>query len=636
MNYFQAQAKAKQTSLLLIVIFIVGVISIILLTNIFIMLVLSSYQGDAMLLSQDSFLTLFDSYTFFSISIAVVAIVVLGSLYKLRELSSGGHVVAEALGGKLVPRDTRDAKYRQLLNVVDEMAIASGIAAPPVYVLDEEGINAFAAGLSFDDAVIGVTQGALDSFEREELQGVIAHEFSHIFNGDMRLNIRIIGLLHGILLIGLIGREILNTFGRSRRIRSGSGKKNDGQGAIIMLGAGLSAIGFVGTTVGEIIKALISQQREYLADASAVQFTRYPLGIANALRKIGAKSSSIKSSSSSIYSHLYFADGVSDFWDNLFSTHPKLNDRILRIYPRWDGSYISKKEPKNIYKRDDKSQRKESVVEAVTTAAILSAMEQIGEASEPRVNQAVSILESIPNSLKGMSENPLTAQAVIFALLCSADAKVFSKQMKSIESYSEMLLKHAQLALMSVESLKRELYLPLLKLCITSLKMMSVAQYKLFKKCTQELVDADDKLSLFEWSMNHLVFTQLDFVFGMRKIPKEKYSHIGAIREEITIFISILAKEQKSDDSAAKEAFDSAKNRVGASSLQYMSQDLDTYELLEQVVLALQSAKIGVRKKVLDMAIATLEHDGLISSQDFEILNATSSILRLPLPLMGE
>ena len=354
MNFFQAQEKAKKNTTILIILFIIAVVGIILMTNIVIAIALAYYN--------DVSYFVFDLYTFISSSIAVVVIIAIGSHYKYSELSSGGHVVAEALGGTLIPHDTSDFKYRQLLNVVDEMSIASGISTPPVYILNQSGINAFAAGLSYDDAVIGVTKGAIEAFNREELQGVIAHEFSHIFNGDMRLNIRISGLLHGILLIGLIGREILDSLNHVRYSGGGkSSKKGDIRGAIVIVGIGFSIVGFVGTFVGEIIKAFISQQREYLADASAIQFTRYPQGIANALRKIGSRSSSINATSVSTYSHFYFADAISGFWDNFFSTHPKLDDRILRIDPNWDGSYIDNVIEKEKYKRDEKTIKRRAV-----------------------------------------------------------------------------------------------------------------------------------------------------------------------------------------------------------------------------------------------------------------------------------
>jgi len=639
MNFFEAQAKAKRSTFALVALFLLGVIGIILMTSLFIMFIYGYFLDGEILRSPSAFITLFEWRIFFITTGAVLAVVILGSLYKLNQLSAGGHVVADALNGELIPRDTTNFKYRQLLNVVEEMSIASGISAPPVYVLNEDGINAFAAGLTYDDAVIGITEGALQIFTREELQGVIAHEFSHIFNGDMRLNIRITGLLHGILLIGLIGREVLYSMGRSRRrtrIRtsSSSGKKNNGQGAVVMLGLGLTIIGFVGTTIGEIIKAFISRQREYLADASAVQYTRYPEGIANALRKIGGASSVIEATSSSTFSHLYFANGIKGFWANLFSTHPPLNKRISRVYPRWDGSYLTHREKNDLYERKSKSKKKEQLFEAVTTTAILSTIEQIGEPNEQRVDEASSLLESIPNSIKSMSENPLSAQAVIFALLCSNDKEQKDKQMKCVELCSTILLKQTSLALIYIEELPRKNYLTLMRLCITSLKMMSLTQYKTFKKCSKDLIQADNKLTLLEWNMQHLIFTPLDIVFGINKTPKERYSNLGDIREEVSIFISILAKEQKSNEEFAKEAFDTAKKSVGASSLKYIDIKEDIYDVLERSVKTLESAKLGVRKKILDMAVIALEYDGVISAQDLEMLNATASILRLPLPLV--
>lgn len=626
MNFFQEQEKAKKNTIYLVVLFIIGVIGTILMANVVVAIAMAYYDG------VDSLV--FDSDTFILSSIAIVVIVAIGSGYKYSELSSGGHVVAEALGGTLIPHDTSDSNHRQLLNVVDEMSIASGISAPPVYLLEQSGINAFAAGLSYDDAVIGVTKGAVETFNREELQGVIAHEFSHIFNGDMRLNIRITGLLHGILLIGLIGREILNSFNKTRHIGgSRSSKKGDVKGAIIIIAIGFTIVGFIGTTFGEMIKALISRQREFLADASAVQFTRYPQGIANALRKIGANSSSIKASSASTYSHFYFADAISGFWNSLFSTHPKLDDRIRRIDPRWDGSYIEDVVKKEKKKEEKKTTRKEDVVKTVATAVIIDAMDKIGSIDAKRVQGASALLKSIPKSLKSMSENPFSAQALVYALLCSSDEKIRNMQKESITKHSDVLVKQTQLALISIERLERDSYLPLMQLCVTSLKMMSLAQYKEFREYAKQLIDMDDKLSLLEWNIQHLIFRPLDIYFELRTVPREKYSNIGAIRDEVTFFISVLAKEQKEDEKSAEEAFDFAKKSVKASSLKYVSNELETYSKLESAVFHLESAKLGVRKKVLSMAIAALEHDGEISSEDLEILNSVSLILRLPLPL---
>ncbi|MBT8433763.1 MAG: M48 family metalloprotease, partial [Gammaproteobacteria bacterium] len=240
MNFFESQDRVRSNTFQLVTLFLLAVITLIVMTNLLVMTVFG-YVGSAQLQDEETFLQQFDWRTFAMVSAAVAAVVLVGSLYKIMVLSAGGKIVAETLGGQLVPRDTNDPKLRKLLNVVDEMAIASGTPAPPVYVLAEEaGINAFAAGFSPRDAVIGVTRGTIDQLNRDQLQGVIAHEFSHIFNGDMRLNIRLIGMLNGILIIGIAGYYLLYSTSFSRR-----GRGNDkGAGALLALAIGLMVIGY--------------------------------------------------------------------------------------------------------------------------------------------------------------------------------------------------------------------------------------------------------------------------------------------------------------------------------------------------------------------------------------------------------
>jgi Zn-dependent protease with chaperone function len=262
-----------------------------------------------------------------------------GSLFKIAQLRGGGQVVAEQLGGRLLNPDSTVPSEQQLLNVVQEMALASGAPTPPVYLMDNEaGINAFAAGFTPSDAVIGVTRGAAEAFTRDELQGVIAHEFSHILNGDMRLNIRLIGLLHGILIIGMLGYFVLRMAAFSGVGRSRS-RENSSPLPMLALGAGLMAVGFFGMLFGNLIKAAVSRQREFLADASAVQFTRNPGGIAGALRRIGGATtgSGIESPNAPEASHMFFGLATSGF-SGLFATHPPLAERIRRIDPSWDGA----------------------------------------------------------------------------------------------------------------------------------------------------------------------------------------------------------------------------------------------------------------------------------------------------------
>ena len=275
---------------------------------------------------------------------ATLLVIAGGTLFKVVELRTGGGTgVAERLGGKRIYPDTADPAHRRLLNVVEEMAIASGTPVPPVFLLqDEENINAFAAGYSPSDAVLGVTQGCCEKLSRDELQGVIAHEFSHILNGDMRMSIRLIGILHGILLLGLTGQLVFRMLAHSGGRRS---RRDSNSGGVIiamlLIALTLVVVGFIGTFFGNIIKAAVSRQREYLADASAVQFTRNPTGLAGALKRIGGsvKGARLVAPGAAEASHMYFAQGVWEGVSGLWATHPPLKKRILAIDPQWDGKF---------------------------------------------------------------------------------------------------------------------------------------------------------------------------------------------------------------------------------------------------------------------------------------------------------
>ena len=312
MDFFQSQDTARRNTTRLIVFFALAVICLIVITNLLVMVLFGFLQTGEEGVTLEVIAAQFDWEVFFIIGALVTLVILGGSVYKTLALSGGGTTVAESLGGRLISHNTTDLHERKVLNVVEEMAIASGTPVPPVYLMDDEqGINAFAAGYTPSDAVIGVTRGTIAYLSREELQGVIAHEFSHILHGDMRLNIRLIGVLHGILLIGLIGYYIL------RSVRGGSSKN---AGPILGLGLGLLVIGYAGTFFGNLIKASVSRQREFLADASAVQFTRNKQGIAGALKKIGGHSygSVLDTPEAPSMSHAYFSTGVSSFLQSMF------------------------------------------------------------------------------------------------------------------------------------------------------------------------------------------------------------------------------------------------------------------------------------------------------------------------------
>ncbi|MCH9048708.1 MAG: M48 family metallopeptidase, partial [Proteobacteria bacterium] len=446
MNFFESQDRVRKNTFQLVFLFTLAVVTLIIMTNLLVMVVFGYINSEQM---QDggTLLQQMDWQTFAAVSAGVGVVVLAGSLYKIMALSAGGKTVAEALGGKLIPQNTDDLKQRKLLNVVEEMAIASGTPAPPVYLLvDEPGINAFAAGFSPRDAVIGVTQGTIDHLSRDQLQGVIAHEFSHIFNGDMRLNIRLMGVLNGILIIGIIGYFILYSAAFSRRGRS-SGK---GAGGILVLGIGLMVIGFAGTFFGGLIKAAVSRQREYLADASAVQFTRNPDGIAGALKRIGGLEfgSKVENPGAPEVSHAFFAQGISGFMQSLSATHPPLAKRILRIDPHWNGNFESsdktdsprdekEADKKESMTREELAKKVATVVTGVAMADVTKAIDQIGNPKQETINYARSLISELPMVIKEAAREPYGARAVIYSLVLDPGQEVRGRQLKHLQEYAD-------------------------------------------------------------------------------------------------------------------------------------------------------------------------------------------------------
>jgi len=308
MDFFDHQQQAERRTGWLVAMFVAAVGATVVGT--FVVLALTLGGGDFR-----------NPGLFLGTSAIVFLIVGIGALVKFGQMSGGGRAVAAAMGGRQVDPASGDPDERRALNVVEEMAIASGMPVPPVYVIEDGTINAFAAGNSPKDAVIGITRGCMQRLTRDELQGVVAHEFSHIFHQDTRLNMRLVGWLGGLMALSLVGQAMLRSM---RFVRS---RKNDGTAVILLAGLVFFVLGIVGYFFGRIIQAAVSRQREFLADASAVQYTRNPDGIASALEKIAAVGSAMHAPAAPEFSHFFFASGL----DSVFATHPPLAERIRRI-----------------------------------------------------------------------------------------------------------------------------------------------------------------------------------------------------------------------------------------------------------------------------------------------------------------
>ena len=652
MNFFEAQDSARRSTTLLILLFVLAIGFLLALSNflIFEFLYFAEYQTLTLSLSQLDLV--FDADLCIVLSAAILLFIILGSVYKLLQLSAGGSVIAQHLGGVIIPRSSSDPLHKKILNIVEEMAIASGTPVPQVYILNEPGINAFAAGWKTTNVVIGITQGALERLTRDELQGVIAHEFSHIFNGDMRLNIRLIAILHGILMIGMLGRMILRSL---RYVRTSRNSKGGGQAILVVLGIGgaLAVVGYSGTFFGNWIKSLISKQREYLADASAVQFTRSSEGIANALKKIGGAipGSALLAASVDEYSHAYFAKGDTGALSLFsFSTHPPLKQRIFRIQPGWDGKYFfderkphrkNQVEKQRAARQTTRDKRKKAFATSiaagagmsVTSMEAMNALDNIGEVTKEQVDAAHAWHKQLPDAVLTNAENPYGAQALILALLLDENADIEKKQYDVLNKViGELHTKNVKQVQQDVADLARSQTLLLIDLTLPTLREMTVEQYQRFKLCVQQLIKADKKVDLREWVIQRVVLQHMDEQYGFRKKPVAKYFVLGSAKQASELMLSLLAYLEHKDSQQAQQAFDAAKSSVGAGALRLLSKDSISLDSLNDAMDELEFLKPPIKKRFLQACVSCIAHDGKVTMQAYELTRAIASCLDCPMP----
>ncbi len=635
MNFFQAQSKARRSTLVLVVLFFCAIFAIVAITNLLLMSVVVFNATGQFFSSWADVEHYFDWRMFWTTGLVVAAVIAGGTLFKFIQLSAGGRAIAESLGGEIIPQDSDDLDRRKVLNVVEEMAIASGVAVPPVYLLQGSGINAFAAGHSSNDAVIGITHGAMRHLTRDELQGVIAHEFSHIFNGDMRLNLRLIGVLHGVLLIGMIGYYLLRGM---RHIRHRGRDTGGATLAILVLAFGLMAVGFVGTTIGQLIKAMVSRQREYLADASAVRYTRNRNGIAGALKKIGGLSSGglLGSPAAAEYSHAYFAEGASSFFTALLSTHPPLEKRIRKIDPGWDGRFVRPvPEPprKPVPEMAPAGKMQQQKLDA--TAGVVEAMlaiELMGRPQEAHIEHAHTLIDQLPEVLRAEAKNPLGAQGIILAMLADRDPAIREVQWATKDDAGNSVVLAKALSLVSsIAELPKALRLPLVDMAMPSLRVLSLPQYKVFRALVTGFIKADKRIALSEWILEQLVLHQLDIVYGLRKRDKEKYSYLGAVKVPAELLLSMLAHAEHHSESEARKTFSAGVKSIGAYALNFQPRSKMTSGTLAAALDELAKMKPLVKERFLKACLACVSKNGRVTIAGIEILRAIAAGLDCPL-----
>ncbi|HDU8576774.1 MULTISPECIES: M48 family metallopeptidase [unclassified Vibrio] len=609
MDFFDHQDTARQRTGLLVFLFSLAVVTITGLVSVLSIGIYYGVTGESF--DQETALT----YVLLCFA-GVLLVVAISSMVRLSALTSnGGRGVAESIGGKLISSNTLDAKHRQLLNVVEEMAIASGIPVPPVYVMQEErGINAFAAGMSIDDAVIGVTQGALDSFTRDELQGVIAHEFSHILNGDMRLNTRLIGVLFGITCIAHFGHLVLDNTHHTSRVSRSSSDSNKGFAVIMLIAIICLVLGWIGTLFGSMIKAAISRQREFLADASAVQFTRNDQGIAGALKKIGSHmaGSSLNTKASDEMSHMMFGQSKLSGFSGLFATHPPLEERIRRIEPGWDGSFSqSSHRPTTSFENDNVS----GFTSGTSTQPEKPTTAELSEVGQQLLNQ-------LPSELVDIAREPYSARFIAFALIF--DGSELQREM--IKSHIPKV-SQAQLLPWLDYDLPLHLRFPLLELSIPALKSLSEGQKNRLCQVLRELSQTDDHYSLAEWCVINLLEKQLLESYGCTK----QIQSLKQLKESVFWLLRELAWVSHSQPEDAQRAFSSALTCLGFNDaeLQPANKNWGLNRAALELLLQLKPKSRRLFVKACRLAI---ESDGKVTVAEGELYRVIACFLEVPEP----
>lgn len=634
MNFFDAQDRARRSTRWLVLVYIVATVLIVAGVTLVVAAAFMSV-GETGRPADPSVLV--------ATAVLATSLIIGATIYKTARLSSGGGQVARDMGGTPLASDIRDPLRQRLRNVVEEIAIASGVPVPEIYILEGEmSINAFAAGFTPDDAAIAVTRGTLEILDREELQGVIAHEFSHILNGDMRLNIRMMGVLFGIMVLGIIGRLILRSGYRSGLA---SGRRSRNAPAILLVGVGLAILGWIGVFFARLVKAAVARQRELLADASAVQFTRQTDGIANALKKIGGyhgTHSYIRSVDPEEVSHMLFASGIPRL-ASLFATHPPLIDRIRALDPGFnEADYpavvsgpqaaVSEFAVENqVRKLDSGASRSFNVPESIADA--------VGQPDPRQIALAGQIRRSLPEELYDAAHSAEQAWLLTVALSLDRNASLAERQLRVVdeqvgERRGQQIRRYSGL----IGEIGAEHRLPLLEITFPALKRRPVAQLEYLLELIRKIIESDGDVDLYEYCFYRVLTRSLHNASHPSGRRPENRAARKEVRRAAIDLLRTIARYGHSSEEAAAKAFAAGAAEFGewAGGAIYHDGTLQTVASFDRSLDILEKMNVAGRRSLLQAVARTIAQDGLVSVAEAELLRAICASLDCPLPPLPE
>ena len=618
MSFYQNQDNARRKTWLLVFYFCTAVILIIAAVNsaIYFTLILASD------LNMPPLQWLQNPICWGIAGLTLLAITA-GSLMRLAQLSKGGLSVAMMAGGTPLDPATSEPKERMLLNVVEEMAIASGTSVPRVFILREEpAINAFVAGTEPRNTVLAVTKGTLEKLNREELQGVIGHEFSHILNGDMKLNVRLIGILAGILFIGQIGEFLLR--GQSRRRYYGSRSSKDGN-QLIPIGLALMAIGYVGLFFGRLIKAAISRQREFLADASSVQFTRNPDGIASALYAIQHYSghSLLMSAHAEDMNHMCFGETVKMQLSGLLATHPPIEDRIRSIdktlLPRLKARF-RKREPADTEHAPNASAPHPATASFAAQPTAQQLKASVGQPTPEHYEYAQQLHLKIPAAINTLAHQTDSAETILYALLLLESSEQ--------QPLPAAIPQRAQQLSQTLKQCSPQIRLPLLDICLGTLKAATREHRQSIIRSAIELIKVDMKITLSEFVYCYLIQHALSEI----KRPPRTIKSYRTLEPDLASLFSALV--QVSGDTPDKQSDNFRQIMQYYSNKDYSTwlQQPPTPKMLNRALQQLNRLAPLLKQPVVDACVDCILHDNKATVKEMELLRAICEALECPLP----